>query len=330
MTNKLLGIHHVTAITDDVQRNYDFFTKVLGMRLVKKTVNQDDFQTYHTFYADDKGNAGTDMTFFDFNGIPSGRKGTNTISRTGFRVPNDRALGYYLDRFEKFGVKHGEIEELYGMKTLPFEEADGQLFRLFSDENNTGVAPGEPWENGPVPTDVAIYGLGPVEITVSYFDEFSDILEQVYEMKPIIKEEGRTLFEMGEGGNGGRVILRQDQTSPNAMEGYGMVHHVAFRVATREALQHWIDKYQAMNIGNSGFVDRFYFGALYARIGHILIELSTDGPGFMQDEPYESLGEKLSLPPFLEALRTHIESEVRDFDTSKTNQMGGQTNGYNN
>lgn len=323
MTHELLGLHHVTAITDNVQRNYDFFTKILGMRLVKKTVNQDDFQTYHTFYADDKGNAGTDMTFFDFNGIPRGRKGTNSISRTGLRVPNDKALEYYLNRFETFGIKHGEIEELYGMKTLAFEEADGQMFRLFSDEKNTGIAPGEPWKNGPVPTDVAIYGLGPVEITVSYFDEFSYVLEKIYNMTPIVKESEQILFEMGEGGNGGRIILKKDTTSPSAIEGYGMVHHLAFRVADKQALLTWMKKYDNLNIGHSGFVDRYYFGALYARIGHILIEISTDGPGFMQDEPYETLGEKLSLPPFLEKMREHIENEVRYFDTSKTNQLGG-------
>lgn len=324
MTKELLGIHHVTAITDNVQRNYDFFTKILGMRLVKKTVNQDDIQTYHTFYADDMGNAGTDMTFFDFNGIPSGVKGTNSISRTGFRVPNDKALDYYLNRFDEFGIKHGEIEELYGSKTLTFEEADGQRYRLFSDENNLGVPAGKPWQNGPVPTDVAIYGLGPVEITVSYFDEFAEVLEKIYDMKPIVTEENRILFEMGEGGNGARVILKKDTTSPVAREGYGMVHHVAFRVANTEALRHWYSKYQLMQVGNSGLVDRFYFEALYARVGHILIELSTDGPGFMQDEPYETLGEKLSLPPFLESRRSYIEKEVRFFDTSQTNKMGEQ------
>lgn len=225
--NQLLGIHHVTAMTDDAERNYQFFTEVLGMRLVKKTVNQDDIYTYHTFFADDEGSPGTDMTFFDFPNIPKGSAGTNSITRPSFRVPNDEALEYYEQRFDEFNIKHEGIQSLLGTKVLPFEEVDGQSYQLVSDEHNKGVAPGKPWKNGPVPMDKAIYGLGPIEITVSYFE------------------------------------------------------------------------------------------ALYARIGHILIEVSTDGPGFMGDEPYETLGESLALPPFLEPQRAYIESEIRPFDTSR-------------
>lgn len=318
MTNTALkGIHHVTAMTDDIQRNYKFFTEILGMRLVKKTVNQDDIHTYHTFFADDKGSAGTDMTFFDFPNNPKGSHGTNNISRTGFRVPNDAALEYYKERFEEFGVKHDGIQELFGKKVLPFEESDGQRYQLFSDEKNEGIAPGTPWQEGPVPVDKAIYGLGPVEITVSYFEDFKNVLLNVYEMRIILEEDDVIVFEMAEGGNGGQVILRRDTTSPQARQGYGQVHHVAFRVENQEALKHWATRYQMMGVGNSGLIDRYYFEALYARIGHILIELSTDGPGFMGDEPYETLGEKLSLPPFLEAKRDHIESEVRPFNTKR-------------
>lgn len=313
----LLGIHHVTAMTDDIERNYHFFTEILGMRLVKKTVNQDDIHTYHTFYADDRGNAGTDMTFFDFPNNPKGIHGTNSISRAGFRVPNDEALEYYRQRFDEFGVKHDGIQTLFGKKVLPFEESDGQRFQLFSDELNEGIKPGIPWQNGPVPTKYAIYGLGPIEITVSYFDEFKKALETVYEMRPILEEENVAVLEMGEGGNGGQVILRKDKESNQSMQGYGEVHHVAFRVADRETLKAWEERYEEFGIGSSGFVDRYYFGALYARIGHILIEISTDGPGFMGDEPYETLGEKLSLPPFLEAKRAYIEAEVRPFDTKR-------------
>src|SRR5699024_1989037 len=127
MTNnfELKGIHHVTAITNSAERNYKFITDILGMRLVKKTVNQDDIQTYHTFFADDIGSPATDLTFFDFPNIPSVTYGSNSISRIGLRVPNDAALEYYLNRFEEFDVKHGEIEDLFGMKVLEFEEEDG-------------------------------------------------------------------------------------------------------------------------------------------------------------------------------------------------------------
>ncbi|PIC86854.1 ring-cleaving dioxygenase [Sporosarcina sp. P20a] len=317
MTNELLGIHHVTAMTDNAMRNYEFFTNVLGMRLVKKTVNQDDIHTYHTFFADDMGSPGTDMTFFDFPNNPKGTPGTNSISRTGLRVPNDAALEYYLERFKEFGVENDGIQELFGKKVLPFEEADGQKYQLFSDENNEGVAPGTPWKNGPVPEEHAIYGLGPIEITVSYFKDFKKMLTEVYGMKPILEEENVTLFDVGEGGNGGQIILRNDDTTQGS-QGYGQVHHVSFRVKDHEAIKNWEAKYDAMGMQHSGHVDRFYFEALYTRVGHILIELSTDGPGFMTDEPYETLGESLSLPPFLEPKREYIESQIRPFDTTRS------------
>ena len=313
----LKGIHHVTAMTDDAERNYHFFTDILGMRLVKKTVNQDDIYTYHTFFADDEGHAGTDMTFFDFPNNPKGRKGTNSISRPSFRVPNDAALDYYKARFEEFNVKHDDIQELFGKKVLPFEEEDGQTYQLISDEHNEGVEPGVPWKNGPVPEDKAIYGLGPIEITVSYYDEFKQTLMELYGMKPIIEEEDVTLLEVGKGGNGGQVILRKD-LGTEARQGYGEVHHVSFRVEDDEAIQNWLERYTELGVHNSGLIDRFFFKALYARIGHILIELSTDGPGFMGDEPYETLGESLSLPPFLESKRDFIESEIRPFDTTRS------------
>ncbi len=317
MTNSLLGIHHVTAMTDNAMRNYKFFTEVLGMRLVKKTVNQDDIHTYHTFFADDVGSPGTDMTFFDFPNNPKGTPGTNSISRTGLRVPNDAALAYYLERFAEFGIENDGIQEVFGKKVLPFQESDGQKYQLFSDEHNKGVAPGTPWKNGPVPEDKAIYGLGPIEITVSYFEDFQKMLTEVYGMKPIIEEKDVTLFEVGDGGNGGQVILRKDDAT-QGRQGYGQVHHVSFRVKDHEAIAKWEAKYNELGLQHSGLVDRFYFEALYTRVGHILIELSTDGPGFMEDEPYETLGEKLSIPPFLEPKRDEIESQIRPFNTKRS------------
>lgn len=313
----LLGIHHVTAMTNSAERNYRFFTEVLGMRLVKKTVNQDDIHTYHTFFADDQGNAGTDMTFFDFPDNPKGIRGTNAITRIGFRVPNDAALDYYLERFAQYGVKNDGIIDLFGHKALPFEEEDGQRYQLVSDQHNQGVEAGIPWQNGPVPTDKAIYGLGPIEITVSYYEDFKNYLMQIYDMRVLETGDNYSILEVGQGGHGGQVILRQDTESRQAIQGYGQVHHVSFRVKDSIAIQEWADKYESLGIPSSGLVDRFYFQALYARIGHILIEISTDGPGFATDEPYETLGESLSLPPFLEPKRHMIENMVRPFDTSR-------------
>lgn len=144
--NHLKGVHHVTAITSSAEENYKFFTYTLGMRLVKKTVNQDDIQTYHLFFADDEGNAGTDMTFFDFPGIPQGRHGTDEIYRTAFRVPSDEALNYWVKRFDRLQVKHEGITEQFGVKVLSFVDFDDQKYQLISDENNQGIASGKPWQ----------------------------------------------------------------------------------------------------------------------------------------------------------------------------------------
>ena len=317
MENKLLGLHHVTAMTKDAIENYKFFTEILGMRLVKKTVNQDDIFTYHTFFADDVGNAGTDMTFFDFPNQVKGRKGTNSLYRTSFRVPSDAAIEYYKKRFEKFNVTHEEITEFNGHKVLRFEDSDAQYYQLISDENNSGVRAGIPWENGPVPKEYAIYGLGPMVIKVSYYDAFVDMLQNVYDMKVVTHNDTYTILTMGEGGNGAEVHVFHDEKSEDSKQGYGEIHHVAFRVKDDASLNEWLQRYKEHRVPNSGIIDRFYFKALYARIGHILFEISTDGPGFMTDEPYETLGESLALPPAREHRRADIESKVRPFNTSR-------------
>ncbi|MCD2137638.1 ring-cleaving dioxygenase [Salinicoccus halitifaciens] len=312
----LLGIHHVTAMTDDAKRNYHFITEILGMRLIKKTVNQDDIHTYHTFFADDVGNPGTDLTFFDFPDKKKGERGSNAITRIGLRVPDDAALEYYKARFDEFDVKHEGIRDLFGRKVLAFEEPDGQRYRLFSDEEDEGIPGGIPWKGGPVPEDKAIYGLGPIEISISYQDKFVGSLKEIYGMKVVAEEGDAVLLEVGAGGNGGRVIVRKDP-GQSAKQGYGEVHHVSFRVKDHDALAGWKERYDDLGLKHTGIVDRFYFEAMYTRVGHILIELSTDGPGFMGDEPYETLGESLALPPFLEPKREEIEAQIKPFDTTR-------------
>lgn len=313
----ILGIHHVTAMTSSAEKNYRFFTEVLGMRLVKKTVNQDDIQTYHTFFADDRGNPGTDMTFFDFPNNPQGIKGNNSITRTGFRVPSDKALDYWLERLTEFGVENEGISETFGKQSLRFSDFDQQRYQLFSDEGETGVAPGIPWQNGPVPHEFGIVGLGPVELTVSYQTKMAYWLVDKLGYREVAEAGASKLYEVGEGGNGAQIIVVTDSESPSGQQGYGEVHHLAIRVKDRAALTYWEQILDSEGLRHSGYVDRFYFKSLYVRIGHILFEFATDGPGFMGDEPYETLGESLSLPPFLESQRTYIESAVRPFDTTR-------------
>ncbi|PLT29752.1 ring-cleaving dioxygenase [Peribacillus deserti] len=317
--NHLKGIHHVTAITSSAEKNYEFFTYVLGMRLVKKTVNQDDIQTYHLFFADDTGSPGTDMTFFDFPGIPKGVHGTNEISKTSFRVPSDAALDYWVKRFDRMDVEHTGIKEQFGKKTLSFVDFDDQQYQLISDEVDFGVASGTPWQKGPIPLEYAITGLGPIFVTVANFEFFKEVLEKVLLFKETGQEGSFHLFEVGEGGNGASVIAEHNAVLPQARQGFGTVHHAAFRVADRAVLEEWIGRMEGFGFQTSGFVDRFFFQSLYSRVApQILFEFATDGPGFMGDEPYETLGEKLSLPPFLEPKREQIESLVRPIDTVRS------------
>ncbi|PIC63207.1 ring-cleaving dioxygenase [Sporosarcina sp. P13] len=317
--NHLKGIHHVTAITSSAEKNYEFFTYVLGMRLVKKTVNQDDIQTYHLFFADDKGSAGTDMTFFDFPGIPKGTHGTNEIYKTAFRVPTDAALDYWVKRFDKYEVKNTGIKDVFGKKTISFVDFDDQQYMLVSDEFNEGIESGTPWQNGPVPLEFAITGLGPVHIRISQFDHFKEVLEKVMLMREIATEGSLHLFEVGEGGNGAQVIVEHNENLPAGRQGFGTVHHAAFRVEDTNVLHEWINHMEAAGFRTSGYVDRFFFESLYARVAPgILFEWATDGPGFMGDEPYETVGEILSLPPFLEGERKQIEASVRPIDTVRS------------
>ncbi|MFC5270247.1 ring-cleaving dioxygenase [Adhaeribacter terreus] len=317
--NQLKGVHHVTAITSSAEKNYDFFTNILGMRLVKKTVNQDDIQTYHLFFADDKGSAGTDMTFFDFPGIQKGVHGTNEIAKTSFRVPTNAALDYWIKRFDRLKISHENIKEQFGKKTLSFVDFDDQQYQLISDENNKGIVSGTPWQKGPVPLEFAITGLGPVFVRIADFQNFKIMLETVLLWKETAQDGAFHLFEMGEGGNGASVIVEENAKINIAQQGYGTVHHAAFRVENRAVLDEWIARMSSFGIPTSGYVNRHFFESLYIRVApQILFEFATDGPGFMGDEPYETLGEKLSLPPFLEPKRAEIEKLVRPIDTTRS------------
>ncbi len=316
----LNGIHHVTAITSSAEKIYDFFTHILGMRLVKKTINQDDIHTYHLFFADDQGSAGTDMTFFDFPGIPKAVKGTDEIAKTSFRVPSDEAVLYFKKRFERYQVKHDDIKTLFGIKTLAFEDFDGQEYMLFSDENDEGVKPGIPWKKGPIPLEYAIVGLGPVFFRVSDEKRMGQVLENILGFEYIKKEDSYTLYQTGPKGNGASLILDTHVKGVPSRQGYGGVHHVAFRINNKEDMEEWIKRLNHIRAPHSGYVDRFYFESLYTRLYPcILFEFATEGPGFIDDEEsYEILGETLALPPKFRSQRKQIEKLVRHIDTKRS------------
>ncbi|WP_163527598.1 ring-cleaving dioxygenase [Halobacillus ihumii] len=310
------GIHHVSAITANAKKNYDFYTNVLGMRLIKKTVNQDDNSMYHLFYADEKGNPGTDLTFFELPRAGTTYPGTHSISTTSLRVKDDRALDYWKERFDQYGVEYSPIKELMNRKTLPFRDPEGQRLTLVSDENNEGVAPGVAWDQSPVPQQVGINGLGPVHLTVADAAPTAKVLTDILGFRKVGTIDNRLVFETGEGGAGAEVHIEVNSELPRERPGRGSVHHVAFRVEDEAELAKWEDKIKRAGFPNSGLVDRFYFKSLYFREpNHILFELATDGPGFTTDEDEKHLGESLALPPFLEHKREDIESKLVPLDT---------------
>ena len=316
----LKGIHHVSAITAKAKENFDFYTKVLGMRLVKKSVNQDDTSVYHLFYADERGNPGTDLTFFEIPYAGHTYPGTNSISATSLRVPSDEALTYWKRRFEDYSVDHDDITTYSGRATLSFRDFEGQRLVLVSDEKNEGVSGGAAWEKGPVPKDYAIYGLGPAELTVQSREKTAAILTDVmgFCLSRTYEKEGKevNVYEVGAGGTGAEVHLIEDADLPRERPGRGSVHHVAFRVENQEELQKWVALIKELRIPNSGFVERYYFKSLYFREPNgILFELATDGPGFEGDESFEHLGEKLALPPYFEDQREEIEAKLKPLDT---------------
>jgi glyoxalase family protein len=319
----LKGQHHVSAITANAKKNYDFYTKTLGMRLVKKTVNQDDTSVYHLFYADERGNPGTDLTFFEIPKAGQTYEGTNSISSTSLRVPSDKSLNFWQNRFKSLGVDYDDISEVSGRKTLSFRDFEGQRLHLVSDENNEGVQGGRAWENSPVPVEHGIYGLGPVELTVNKLSSTVKVLTEVLSFvgTRVYKTEQNHdvhVFETGEGGSGAEVHVVERKDIPRERPGRGSVHHVAFRVEDEEELKSWIERINNLQLPNSGFVERYYFKSLYFRDPNgILFELATDGPGFEGDESLEELGTNLALPPYFENQRSAIERKLKPLDTNE-------------
>ncbi len=320
---KLNGIHHVTAITSSAEKIYQFFTNILGLRLVKKTINQDDINTYHLFFADDIGSAGTDMTFFDFNGAAAVIKGTNEISKTSFRVATDQAIDYWHKRFKKYQIEHFEIKDMFGRKTLEFRDFDNAEYVLFSDEFVQGIKSGIPWLKGPVPNEYGITGLGPIFFRVNNLNLIHKVLVEQLLFEKMTQEEQYTLYETGLGGNGAGVIVEYRQDLPVGRQGFGGIHHVAFRVDETSDLDDWIQVLNKLKAPHSGHVDRFYFKSLYTRLyPGMLFEFATEGPGFIDDEEdYEILGETLALPPKFRGMRDQIEKLVRHIETKRSDKL---------
>lgn len=317
---KLAGFHHLTAITAKAKANVDFYTNTLGLRLVKKSVNQDDVTSYHLYYADAIGSPGTTITFFDWPAVRE-RPGTRSIVRTAFRVGSEESLRYWRDRFGQLGVGRGGIVERDGRKTLDFEDPEGMRLSLVVDDP-AGPAD-QPWDQSPVPAEHRLRGLGPVLISVSEIASTHAVLTNLLNMNYV-----RQYTRSHTNGTGGEVMVKvytMDSVGPAAelhvavepelapgRLGAGGVHHVAFRIPTLEQYEAWANRLTEASVRSSGPVDRFYFRSLYFREPNgILFELATDAPGFTADEPPETLGQTLALPPFLEPRRQEIEAGLK-------------------
>jgi len=311
---QLSGIHHLTAVSADAPGNVRFYTQLLGLRMVKKTVNQDDVSAYHLFYADGVASPGSDITFFDFPAGPEHR-GNNTVTRTGFRVGSQASLDYWRDRLTKAAVKVGDIVEVDGRATLFFEDPEGQRLALIDDG---GKGTSNPWDKSSVPAEHQIRGLGPITMTVPELRPTDLVLTNVMNMTqmrdyphPESKGDGVHVYQMdGEGPAAELHVAVRPNLAP-AHPGAGGVHHVAFRSPDAD-YDAWAARLKEMRIPNSGKVDRYWFHSLYFREPNgILFEIATDGPGFAVDEPLDKLGETLVLPPFLEDQRKEIEAGLK-------------------
>jgi glyoxalase family protein len=311
---QLSGLHHVTAVTARIRENYRFYTDVLGMRLVKRSVNQDDVSAYHLFYADAVGSPGTDLTFFDWD-VPPERRGSRSISRTALRVHG--GLGYWRDRLRQQGIEAGEPAEIDGRETLAFEDPEGQRLALIED-SGAGDPP-VPWDRSPIPAERQIRGLGPVTLTVPSLGPTEAALTQVLSMRrgrTYAEAEGHEVhvYEMGEGGPHAEVYVEVRPDLPPVRPGAGGVHHVAFRTPDAD-YDAWADRLGSLGVPYSGKVDRYYFRSLYFREPNgILFEIASDGPGFAVDEDPETLGEAIALPPFLEPRRREIEANLKPIE----------------
>jgi glyoxalase family protein len=296
------GIHHVTAVAGDPSENVRFYTDVLGLRLVKRTVNFDDTHTYHLYYGDETGSPGTALTFFPFGEGRPGRPGRGQAVATAFAVP-EGSLDYWRERLESHDVTVGEAETRFGAEVLPFEDGDGQPLELVESES-----PVDPWVDGPVPVDAAVRGFHGVTLQSAQPDATGRVLELLgFERTDETGDRVRYVAA----GDRATVVDLLTRESPRGRPGVGTVHHVAFRVSDAETQMEWRERLSEAGQHVTQQKDRQYFRSIYFREpGGVLFEIATDGPGFTADESVESLGSELKLPSWLEddreAIRAHL------------------------
>jgi glyoxalase family protein len=300
------GLHHVTAIASDPQQNLDFYHQVLGLRLIKQTVNFDAPDVYHLYYGNQTGEPGTVLTFFPWPGAPGGRRGTGQATTVSFSVP-EQSLGWWRDHLTRLGLDVSDVTTRFDEQALSFHDPDGLLLEVIAHERT----PHEPWEDGPVPGDHGVRGFHSVTLTERDLDRTASMLTDTLGFTTAQEHEGRARFGVTDGGPGRIVDVVADRSGPEGLVAAGTVHHIAWRAPDDDTQVRWRGEIVEAGLGVTDIIDRQYFHSIYFREpGGVLFEIATDGPGFTADEPLLELGRKLKLPPWLEPRREDIEAHL--------------------
>ena len=307
MVRGALGLHHVTAISSDPQKTLDFYTKILGLRLIKLTVNYDDPSTYHIYFGDEIGHPGTVLTFFPWPGQPRGRKGAGQATNTSFSISQESVM-YWQDRLKSHSVSPEAPRKRFGETVLSFEDHDGQGLELVGTkvmEDRSG------WTKGPVPKEHAIRGFHSVTLLEEVLERTESVLVDTLGFRQVGEEENRFRYEAKKGAAGTIVDIVSRPNSKRGFVSVGTVHHVAFRASDDEHQKDLRQEILKADLNVTPVINRNYFHSIYFREhGGVLFEVATDQPGFAIDEPPEQLGTRLALPPWLENSRVEIEKNL--------------------
>ncbi|MEK4096156.1 ring-cleaving dioxygenase [Bacillus sp. FSL E2-0195] len=304
------GHHHISMVTKNAKTNNNFYRDVLGLRRVKKTVNQDNPFMYHLFYGDLTGSAGTELSFFEMPNVGRTIRGTNAITQIGLLVPSIESLTFWKRRFESLQVAHGEITTYAARDALHFEDPDGLRLVLLNNKDEEVPEYWTAWDESSVEQNHRILGMGTVEMTVRSLNKLSKTLTGLFSYKEVSRSDDEGIYQSIDGQSFGEILVKQ-QDGESERPGKGSIHHLAIRVKNDEELSYWNEAVKDKGFQSTGIIDRFYFKSLYFRESNgILFEIATDGPGFTVDSTVEELGKELDLPPFLEERRKEIEEKL--------------------
>lgn len=305
------GLHHVTAVANDPQTNIHFYTRILGQRLVKKTVNFDDPQTYHFYFGDETGTPGTILTFFPWPSMRRGQKGNGETTAVAYTIP-DEAIPYWQARLFALGISSGELQQRFGQTVLPLTDPDGMQIELIGSQQLPAV---NHWPGSPVPSNKALHGFHSVTLWLGQVEPTAAVLTEQLGYQFVGQEGNRYRYQAAAAANGQPLAVYIDilhrPGAGHGRFGAGSIHHIAFQLADDDSQLAYLQQLQMAGLRVTDVQDRQYFRSIYFREpGKVLFELATNGPGFASDEPVATLGSQLKLPPWLEAKRAEIEAAL--------------------